>query len=250
MKAVRREGYKFCQDICIPCYVTDADAFLKPAAFMDFAQEIAFWAASELGFGYDNLHVHHTAWVLTRMHIHFEEPLKWRDNVTLFTWHKGANGLFYIRDFDMKDAGGNSRVKATSSWVVIDELTRRMVRPEDLEDMPQAQPDVEDAIAEPAPKIVLPKDSVMTGAGEHVVSYSDIDINGHANNARYVVWAMDCLPPEAVARPVKDIYINFIKETVPGDRVQLFSKHDGNSWYVEGRVDGKTCFLLKIDCNA
>ena len=116
MTPVRREGYKFCQDICIPCYDTDARANLRPSAFMDFAQEIAYWAASELGFGYDTLHVHHTAWVLTRMHIHFEEPLKWRDNVTLYTWHKGASGLFYLRDFDLRDSSGKSRLQRAQQW--------------------------------------------------------------------------------------------------------------------------------------
>ena len=48
MSEVRREGYKFCQDICVPCYDTDASFYLKPAAFMDMAQEIAYWAAQEL----------------------------------------------------------------------------------------------------------------------------------------------------------------------------------------------------------
>ena len=51
MSPVKREGYKFCQDIYIPCYQTDANMVLKPAAFMDVAQEIAYWAAQELGFG-------------------------------------------------------------------------------------------------------------------------------------------------------------------------------------------------------
>ena len=49
MSEVRREGYKFCQDICVPCYDTDASFYLKPAAFMDMAQEIAYWAACGLG---------------------------------------------------------------------------------------------------------------------------------------------------------------------------------------------------------
>ena len=48
MSEVRREGYKFCQDICVPCYDTDASFYLKPASFMDMAQEIAYWAAQEL----------------------------------------------------------------------------------------------------------------------------------------------------------------------------------------------------------
>ena len=262
MIPVRREGYKFCQDICIPCYDTDARGNLKPAAFMDFAQEIAYWAARELGFGYDNLHIHHTAWVLTRMHIHFEEPLKWRENVTLYTWHKGASGLFYLRDFDLKDKDGNSRIKATTSWVVIDERTRRIARPEDLQNLLDPDMKVEDAIAEVPGKIVVPKDSFATlgmtegtlgmtetilPAMEHTVSYSDLDINGHTNNSRYVAWAMDCLPKEATDSPIKDLNINFIKETVPGDKVQLFTLREGCSWYVEGRVDGKTCFLVKAD---
>lgn len=244
MTPVRREGYKFCQDICIPCYDTDRRAFLKPAAFMDFAQEIAYWAANDLGFGYDTLHVHHTAWVLTRMHIHFEEPLSWRDNVTLYTWHKGASGLFYLRDFDLRDASGRSRVKATTSWVVIDERTRRMVRPEDLKDLLDPDMKVDDAIAEPVQKILLPKgEPEMTG--EHTVSYSDLDINGHTNNSRYVVWAMDCLPNEVTDSPVKDLYINFVKETLPGDKVQLCALSDGSAWFIEGKVSDKTCFLVK-----
>lgn len=245
MTPVRREGYKFCQDICIPCYDTDAGANLRPAAFMDFAQEIAYWAASDLGFGYDNLHVHHTAWVLTRMHIHFEEPLKWRDNVTLYTWHKGASGLFYLRDFDLRDAMGNSRVKATTSWVVIDERTRRMVRPEDLQDLLDPEMKVDDAISEPVQKIVVPKDVSVITEGEHTVSYSDLDINGHTNNSRYVVWAMDCLPKEVSGSPVKDLYINFVKETLPGDTVLLSAQKDGSTWYVEGKVADRTCFLVK-----
>lgn len=238
---------KFSQDICIPCYHTDAKGLLKPAAFMDLAQEVAYWAATDLGFGYDNLHVHHTAWVLTRMHIHFGQPLVWRDNVTLFTWHKGANGLFFLRDFDLRDSAGNSRITATSSWVVIDERTRRIARPEDITNLPMVPQCTEDAIKEPAPRLVPPKSDAMEPSMTHVVSYSDLDINAHTNNARYVVWAMDCLPQEAVRTPVKDLYINFIKETVLGDNVQLFTLHEGNAWTVEGRVDDKTCFLVKIE---
>ena len=247
MTTVRREGYKFCQDICIPCYNTDAKALLRPAAFMDFAQEIAYWAATELGFGYDTLHVHHTAWVLTRMHIHFDEPLKWRDNATLYTWHKGAGGIFYLRDFILKDQDGNNRVTATSSWVVMDERTRRLVRPEELQSLLDPGIKVDDAIEEPAPKIVVPKDARSLPGMTHTVSYSDLDINGHTNNARYVVWAMDCLPENLLARPVKDLYINFIKETTPGDDVNLYLLQADDSWYVEGKVEEKTCFLVKAD---
>ena len=250
MSEVRREGYKFCQDICVPCYDTDASFYLKPAAFMDMAQEIAYWAAQELGFGYDDLHVHHVAWVLSRMHFHFENPPKWRDNVTLYTWHKGADGLFYLRDFFLQDADGNRLVTCTSSWVVIDERTRRLVRPEELQDK-LSTGDVDDAIAERAPKVVMPRGTEPEPAGEHTVVYSDVDIIGHTNNARYMVWAMDSIDYEtASACRVKDVYINFNKETTPGTSVQLYrlkTEEDGALvWYVEGRVEGKSAFCVKM----
>ena len=250
MSEVRREGYKFCQDICIPCYDTDASFFLKPAAFMDMAQEIAYWAAQELGFGYDDLHIHHVAWVLSRMHFHFENPPKWRDDVTLYTWHKGADGLFYLRDFFLQDPDGNRLVTCTSSWVVIDERTRRLVRPEELQDK-LSTGGVDDAIAERAPKVAMPRGVEPEPAGEHTVVYSDVDIIGHTNNARYMVWAMDCIDYETVSgRRVRDAYINFNKETTPGTTVQLFrlqAEEDGATvWYVEGRVDGKSAFCVKL----
>jgi len=251
MSEVRREGYKFCQDICIPCYETDASFYLKPASFMDMAQEIAYWAAQELGFGYDNLHVLHTAWVLSRMHFHFADPPKWRDNVTLYTWHKGPSGLFYLRDFYLKDGKGNRLVTCTSSWVVIDERTRRLVRPEEMNHLLSMDGDVDSAIVEEAPKVMMPRGSEPVPAGEHTVVYSDVDIIGHTNNARYMVWAMDCLPYEVVSgRRIRDAYVNFNKETTPGTLVQLFrleAEEDGRMvQYVEGRVDGKSAFCVKM----
>ena len=249
MSPVRREGYKFCQDLCIPCYQTDAKMVLKPAAFMDAAQEIAYWAAHELGFGYDSLHIHHTAWVLSRMHIHFVQLPAWRDQVQLYTWHKGASGLFYLRDFVLRNQEGRPIITATSSWVVIDEQTRRLVRPEDLTHLLDVGFQVDDAIVEQAPKLALPKGQEAEPAGVHTVSYSDIDLIGHANNACYMVWAMDCLPQEVTLhRQVKDACINFVKETTPGTQVQLFRlQESADVWYVEGRVEGKSHFIVRLE---
>ena len=192
----------------------------------------------------------HVAWVLSRMHFHFGNPPKWRDDVTLYTWHKGADGLFYLRDFFLQDADGNRLVTCTSSWVVIDERTRRLVRPEELQDK-LSTGDVDDAIAERAPKVVMPRGAEPEPAGEHTVVYSDVDIIGHTNNARYMVWAMDSIDYEtASACRVKDVYINFNKETTPGTSVQLYrlkTEEDGALvWYVEGRVEGKSAFCVKM----
>ena len=247
MNPVVREGYKFRQEICIPCYQTDQDARLRPAAFMDMAQEIAYWAASELGFGYDTLHIHHHAWVLTRMHVHFGHSLRWRDPAVLYTWHKGSEGPFYLRDFELMGPDGKPAVQATSSWVVMDEQTRRLVRPEQLREQLHLDYEVGSAIEAPAPKLPPPPSLTPTLQPAQRVVYSDLDILGHTNNVRYAVWAMDCLPLELARRPMKDLYINFNKETTFGDTVQLQSLETEDSFWVEGAVDGKSCFVVRMD---
>ena len=245
MIPVVREGYKFRSDICLPCYQTDRNGLLRVTGFMDLAQEIAYWAAEELGFGYTSLHVHHTAWVLSRMHLRFENPAAWRDNVKLYTWHKGAESLFYLRDFDLQDTAGNHLVRGTSSWVVMNEETRRLVRPEDLAGRLSMEGPVDDAIEEPAPKVVFPGEGEP--AGEHIVSYSDIDIIGHTNNVRYMVWALDHIPAEDAMKPVSEVWINFNKETTLGDRIELRRVFKDDSWYVEGISSGKSCFVARRD---
>lgn len=241
-----REDYKFRQELRVPCYDTDSTFRLKAAAFMDLAQDLAQYAADSLGFGYDTLHEQHVTWVLTRMHIHFEDYPLWRDKVFLTTWHKGFNGLFFLRDFLMDTPEGKNLVRCTSSWVVLDEIERRMVRPEFLmKKLEVAQFD--DAIETPAPKTALPRGAEPEKAGEHTVSYSDIDIVGHTNNVRYVVWALDALDYELVSHhPLKDVYISFIKETTQGQRVSLYRLDTPEGWFVEGRVEDKPVFCVRF----
>ena len=130
--------------------------------------------------------------------------------------------------------------------VMATQLTRRLVRPEDLQHLLEVG-EVEHAIPEQAPKLQLPKDGEAEYAGAHEVAYSDIDLIGHTNNVRYVVWAMDCLPYEDAVKPMKDLYINFNKETTHGETVQLYRLRTLDAWYVEGRSGGKSCFVVKME---
>ncbi|MBO7248093.1 MAG: hypothetical protein J6V02_07100, partial [Bacteroidaceae bacterium] len=157
-----------------------------------FAQEMAYHAAGIFNFGYEDLQKQGTVWVLSRMHVHFHKMPMWQDNVNMTTWHKGLEGLYFLRDFRMDDKDGNPVVAATSSWVVINKETRRFVRSDELESMFDESAICKDnAIATPAPKVMMPRGIEPEKVGEHIVSYSDVDFIGHTNNARYIVWAMD-----------------------------------------------------------
>ena len=240
---------RFSQDFIIPCYNTDANWRLKPAAFMDLAQEAAGRHAVYLGFGYDDLIVSNTAWILSRVNIKFINTPKWREEVNLTTWHKGLDRLFFLRDFIMVDKEGRERIKATTSWLVLNLETRRLVRdPKLMEDNTVCSDNVIDT---PADKVHMPKDVESELALEHVVSYSDVDMNGHANNAMYMQWAMDAVDYDiSSSRAVKELTINFNHETKAGDRVMIYrstlEKEDGLHVYVEGKVGDVSAFCVDI----
>ena len=233
----------------IPCYDTDASWRLKPVSFMNYAQEMANRHASVLGFGYDDLIGSRTAWVLARMYIRFIDLPLWRNDVTLTTWHKGLNRLFFLRDFRMTDPQGNVRVEATTSWIVLNLDTRRLVR--DAKLMDEGTKCSENAVEQPADKVQLPKDAQMEFVMEHTVSYSDVDLLGHTNNAMYMHWAMDAVPYEITSQhPLKEVTINFNHETRAGEKVSIYrtslQAEDGLRVFIEGKVGDTSSFVIEM----
>lgn len=237
------------QNFTIPCYSTDASWRLKPAAFMDFAQEAAGLHAVYLGFGYDDLIKTNTAWILSRVNVKFIDTPLWREDVTLTTWHKGLNRLFFLRDFVMTDKDGRERVKATTSWLVLNLETRSMVRDPKLLEEGTICPD--NAIETPADKVRMPRNVEAQPVYERVVTYSDVDMLGHANNAMYMQWAMDAVDYQlASEKPVKEFTINFNHEVKAGEKVTLYracvEKEDGLYIFIEGKTETASSFCVEI----
>lgn len=236
---------KVTDSFAVKCYEVDSAKRLKPSAFMDMAQEMAYQAASAMKFGYYELIESNLAWVLSRMRFRFLDAPVWEDEVTIRTWHRGAFGPFFVRDFEVLGKDGHRMIEATSSWVVIDVTSRRMARPEDV--LPSEDTACHDfAIEVPAGKVMMPRGVEQTFVTTHKVAYSDIDLVGHTNNARYVAWAMDCMDygPEGVR--VDEVEIVFHHEAIPGDEIALYRADSEGATFVEGRRDGTPIFCVKF----
>ena len=243
---------KYTEKHTIPCYDTDAAWRLKPTSFMNMAQEAAGRHAVYLGFGYDDLIKTNTAWILSRVHVEFIDTPKWREEITLNTWHKGLNRLFFLRDFVLTDNEGRERVKATTSWLVLNLETRRLVRDPKL--MEDGTICAENALETPADKVQMPKDVEPELAMSHKVEYSDVDMNAHANNAMYMQWAMDAVGYEVTSqRNVQSLTINFNNEIKPQEQVDLYramiDAEDGLHVFIEGKVEEKSAFIVEIVFN-
>lgn len=236
----------------IPSFDTDMSATLRPASFLNYAQEAANIHADYIGVGYDNMHITRKAWVLARMHVIFHKLPKWRENINVQSWHKGANGFQFLRDFVVYDKEGSEKlISATTSWLVIDIDTRRLSKyPELAEDEEKCIK--EDVIAEAAPKITMPKEAAPVLVAKHLANYSDLDMNGHVNNVKYTEWAMNIIEFEVTNnKPLKELIINFNNEVKAGDEVELYryceQGEDGSLvYYIEGKVNDKSSFVEKL----
>ena len=237
----------FSKDYTITCYEADANQLMRPTAMLDLMQEAANVNASTLGFGYDEMMNSNTAWVLSRIHVKFNNTPKWRDEVNLKTWHKGVSKLFYLRDFILSNKEGNPMILATTSWLIIDMNTRRLVRNSDLALSDTAM----HAIETPADKVVIPVDIEPELVRKHPVTWSEIDTNGHVNNVKYAVWAIDAVKAEDIKeRPLKELLINYDAEVMPGDVVKISrvrqETEEGIIYYITGKVSDKQNFSVKL----
>lgn len=239
---------KYKETTTIKWHQINAAKELRYYSFMNLAQEIANDHACSLKFGYDELIDHNNIWVLSRVHIKYIKPPKWRDTVSIETWHKGKNGLFWTRDFKLSYPNGEVGILATSSWLIINTQTRRIERNTIFDNSSEALDSTcnEDAIAQPCEKISNPSDG-LNFYREYKVQYSDIDFNLHANNAKYIEWVIDTLPAEILQRKkIKELKINYITEARFGDNIEIYASDFENGIYFQGNRDKDILFTAKI----
>lgn len=240
---------KYSKSLTVLSSETDCNKNLKAYSFLCNTQELANDHAIILGFGYDKLIQNHCAWVLSRLKVKFLSTPKWQDKYTITTWHKGMQALFSMRDFSatLDSEPEKPIIVCTSSWLIMDLNTRRLLRAEHVlgEDI-FTSAHHEDAIAEPCGKLVFPKE--MEKVHTRRVVHSDIDMNLHTNNAKYMEWAFDILPiEETMQKEVDEFQINFNKESKIGDIIDFYLyKHDEKTYFVEGKRENDSIYQTVI----
>lgn len=235
----------FKETLRVKSYETDINANLKLYSFMNFAQEAAGLHADSLGFGYDNLIQTDIAWVLSRIHVRFLKLPRWKDEISLETWHKGTDRLFGFRDFEVLDSLGEKIILATSSWLVINTRTRRLQRMENIMGENTEGNDSRHAIEEAAERLVSPQE--MEFVRTRVVAFSDVDINRHTNNAKYTEWALDCIKEDVItAIRITDLVINFNAESRMGDSIDFYKSDTSETMFIEGKRGDNSIFQFKL----
>lgn len=234
--------------LTLPCYMADCHSRLRPASFFDLAQDMALLGGEQLGFGESQLSPLGIVWVLARMEVRFVRDVWKEENIRMETWHRGLQGPFLVRDYRLIGSDGEPSVISSSSWILMELESRKALRPDQLPPCARKEAQCEEAVFDHIPgKVVATRGVEVEKRCSKRVNYSDVDSNLHANNAKYIVWAMDCLPDElAYSRKVEEMSINFNREALPGEVVDLYHIPSGDTHYIEGRIADRQIFIVRI----
>ena len=198
-------------------------------------QEVSSNHADHLGIGYHQMVTSNMVWVLSRMKIYFCEFPTLDEPVFIETWPRGVQQkIFCTRDYKLFSPLGKPYAAATSAYLIIDPVKRRMLLPNSLVQTIPANEGIY-AVDELLERIATPdefqQETLVTA------EYSDVDLLGHVNNARYIEWICDSFPQAQYQKARLDwLQINYNNEVKPGEQIALriSSNHAANTWTVSG----------------
>jgi acyl-ACP thioesterase len=176
--------------------------------------------ATERGFGLARLNEENYTWVLSRLAIELTEIPKQYESFSIRTWVENVYRLFTNRNFTILNAQGEAIGYARSVWAMISMETRK---PADLLIMYGNQL-ADYACDYPCPieKPSRIKVGTVQPAGTLTAKYSDIDINGHVNSARYVEHILDLFPPDLYrSRQIRRFELAYVAESYWGDELSF-----------------------------
>ncbi|MEA4898226.1 MAG: thioesterase [Christensenellaceae bacterium] len=221
----------------------DADGRLKPSALLTLMQELAEVNAAGLGAGRVKLVEDGICWVLYRLRYAFSLLPAVGDRLRATTWPSGLKGPFFERGFRFEDTAGAMIGEAITTWVLFDIDKRRVLRPSALKTPVPINAELSCSLAPPGALRMEGLEPVE----RRTVRYTELDVNGHMNNARYADWALDLLRSGGEARPVRGMQINFIAEGRLHDQVTLSARLTEAGALIEGRRDGEARAMFEIE---
>ncbi len=176
-------------------------------------QDIAWEHAEKLGFGFDSLQQSKQFWVLSRLLVKINRRPDWGEKFTVETWPVGVEGLLALRDIQFIDEQGAVIIKATTSWLVLDAETKRMIKLETLGDIPLCG---ERVLKQNAGKVKAAKSDEKPAFTPAM--FNEIDINQHFNSGRYLERIIDSYSFDFHRKnELIEFEVNFAKEGVQDD---------------------------------
>ncbi len=225
--------------------ISDFDTFdhLTPHAVLDLFQDVAGKHADLIGVGFDKMIKDNLIWVLLRTKYEVIKNPPLYSTVTVSTWPKEKGKIDFDREYVITDEKGEVLIEGISKWVVVNVATRHLSFTRNI----QYTCDILDEENFPGTFRKIEDFSVEGfSVYEEKTTLSDLDHNGHVNNANYARFILNAINLQKNDE-IADFEIDHIKELMPNSLIKIFYKRDGNVIMLKGFTeDGEVSFVSKI----
>ena len=220
----------------------DSSLQIRLSSLLRHMQDTATNHADKIKFGHNELIKDRNIWVIIRMQLKINR-LPNLDEEFVITTHPGKSKAFmFPRYFQVFDKHNNLLLNASSTWVVMNYDTRKVVI-NPFKD--RKLPEEENNLDLPLPEKVVREAKSLVETRQ--AKYSEVDQNGHINNTRYVDYILDMHNSSFhKEKMVSSLLINFDKEIKEGDLIELYSNNEEPE-VIHGLVDKKNSFSALVE---
>ena len=205
----------------IHVYETGFDGKVYLHSMLNYMQDIASEHAGILGFGREDLMASNRFWILSRLLAEFYRLPAWGETINLRTWPRGTEGLLALRDIEVTDEAGKIIAAASTSWVIVDADTRRPCRPDAEPSLRNLDFPESSALNRNASKVAPPSGDTEESL-PFQVKPSDLDLNLHVNNVKYIQWIMDTMSVAFLSSGrIVSLEANYLAEGIEGDEIRI-----------------------------
>jgi medium-chain acyl-[acyl-carrier-protein] hydrolase len=223
---------------------------LRASAFFRYIQNTAALHAEGLQLGYQDLQAAGLFWVLSWVKIEVLAYPHYRDSLTVSTWPFDRYRLFSLRDFHFTGQNGQIFGRGRTAWLLVDAAAKRVAN---LDRLPRPVPYLtgQPAMQSLPQKVALPQSPETLY--EKQVGYTDLDINQHVNNARYVEYLLDGYPLDFHrSHQLRALAFSFVSEARYGDRLILarqaaWDEHGADQVIARQAHDDKLVFQALVE---
>lgn len=197
-------------------------------------QDVSTAHSDDIGTGRAVFETKGLMWVVIRHYLdlpHYPRP---GEQIEVQTWPGNNRHAMFPRFYQIKSADGETLVRGSSIWAVVDVNTRKMVNAKDhgieLEGIVTGD---EAAMPSAARKLELSEQK------RFIVPEKYLDVNVHMNNTRYFDLAEDCIGGNIRERDLRETSVEYISEARRGDEILVSWGGNTDEYYITGENEGQ-----------
>lgn len=190
-----------------------------PLTILHYLEDAAISHSEAVGKGVKDLKSKNQAWILNQWQLQMIRYPVLGEKVLLETWSAGFERFYGTRDFLVRDKDQEIIGRATSLWVFYNTESKRPSRiPSDFQEAYGVE--ALRAIKEPLGQLLTGESVQEENQQIFKVRRSDIDTNGHVNNANYLQWMLEAVPEDVYEnRHLAALEITYKKATTYGNSI-------------------------------